>query len=139
MNFDLKRGKTRRPILCNGVSLSFCGYSKIIQMSSVQTLPGGESKAPLLISLCNNSSAIRTSRNEGRSSGSIRQACNTQKVFKNVFQVTKFLASYLFHNVVDTLWTAFRSFHAVAFLNMFYHIGQRYSWVGNSTEGVNFP
>ena len=46
---------------------------------------------------------------------------------------------YLFHDVINTLWTAFRSFHSVAFFNMFHNVGQRYSGIRYAAKWINFP
>lgn len=57
------------PDIIHGTILKFLEHCEFLH-----TLPGGESKAPLFISSCNSSRAIRTSRNEGLSSDSILQA-----------------------------------------------------------------
>ena len=46
---------------------------------------------------------------------------------------------YLFHYIVDALWTAFRSLHSVSFFYMFDHISKWYSRIRNPTEWVDFP
>ena len=50
-----------------------------------------------------------------------------------------FGASYLFHDLVDSLRASLRRFHLIPLLNMFHHVSQRYSRIRDPAKGVNLP